>query len=199
MLLQALSKSLRQNKLLSPQKEAKYTLSLYFFPLQMVILTFPREPVSKRTENTMQKRNYVDLVGYETQFCWKDFLFKVYCLLSSDKKWRYNYDPLHLTDAAILPCVQQIMSKIIQKNYKALSIQGKKSVILNSYATCWQAVGIWFLSRSQITTNHHWKHSAVWLSPKLKCIQKIYSKEFYIEISRALPSSFPYSSPTSWA
>lgn len=42
------------------------------------------------------------------------------------KKWRCNYDPLHLSDAAIFLCVQQIISKIIQKNYKALSIQGKK-------------------------------------------------------------------------
>lgn len=83
---------------------------------------WPFQENQYQSENTMQKRNYVDLVGYETQFCWKDFLFKVYCLLSSDKKWRYNYDPLHLTDAAILPCVQQIMSKILQKNYKALSI-----------------------------------------------------------------------------
>lgn len=48
------------------------------------------------------------------------------CYLQTKKKWRHNYDPLHLADAAIFPCVHQIMSKIIQKNYKALSLQGKK-------------------------------------------------------------------------
>lgn len=99
------------------------------------------------------------------------------CYLQT-KKWRYNYDPLHLSDAAIFPCVQQIMSKIIEKNDKALSIQGKKKC--NPQQLCYllasscNLISVEGLKSPQITT----ANTAVSLCPLntsmyRKCIQRI--------------------------
>lgn len=82
--LQALSKSLRQNNWYHHRRKLNTLCPCLFFHYRWWLWPFQKNQY--QSENTMQKHNYVDLVGYETKFCWKNFLFKVYWWLSSDKK-----------------------------------------------------------------------------------------------------------------
>lgn len=84
MLLQALSKSLRQNNWYHHRRKLNTLCPCIFFHHRWWL--WPFQENQYQSENTMHKYNYVDFVGYETKFCLKDFLFKVYCLSSSDKK-----------------------------------------------------------------------------------------------------------------